>query len=246
MQGLHAKLILSGGDSPSVVVGSANISARSRDYLGEAAIRTQDPEIVSAVAVQLDQWIGEAVRIDAAWLKRATRLYRQSGIVLRGRASVDLPREARIWLISTIERTRPVPAFVEQAAEVAMRSLQFGHDLVTPFELIDEEGEPVREGDVLIRANATPDERRTRAQPSTRGRVWCDSSPPPKASRRTSSSPRTRVPHRAARSRSSAERSRTQEGTSTGSRGAQSRRARYETRFGNSGIEPSEAVRLRR
>ncbi|PTU57875.1 hypothetical protein DBB34_01775 [Sphaerisporangium cinnabarinum] len=76
LPGLHAKVLVVGMQRRQAIVGSANLSRRSRDDLGEAAIRTDDPDVVSALDEQLAYWIAQAEKIDQVWLDRAAASYK--------------------------------------------------------------------------------------------------------------------------------------------------------------------------
>ncbi|MBM7819187.1 hypothetical protein JOE63_001664 [Cellulosimicrobium cellulans] len=116
LAGLHAKVVLEGGPAPRCLVGSANVSAHSRDDLREAAILSDDPALVDQVEAQLDLWVGDpsAVVVDERWLARADRVYAapRSPRVRREAGRSDTGRP--LWLV-VVEDDDPPPQGVLDA-----------------------------------------------------------------------------------------------------------------------------------
>lgn len=157
LPGLHAKVILAGAERRQAVVGSANLSRRSRDVLGEAALRTDDPGVVAALEEQLAYWITQAVRVDQRWLDRATALYRPPHATGPGRATPQPPRGARMWLTHAEDVDERPSRAARDAQATTWGSLQRGFDTVEIFRLAPGDADLVRRGDVMIRAVTKPD-----------------------------------------------------------------------------------------
>lgn len=77
LPGLHAKVLLVQGDQSLAVVGSANVSAHSRDALHEAAVVSGDSALCEQVEGLIDAWTADSgPPLDARWVKRAVTIYR--------------------------------------------------------------------------------------------------------------------------------------------------------------------------
>lgn len=102
VENLHAKVFVLGDH---VIVGSANVSAHSRDDLVEAAIESSDPKLRSSIVA----WI-ESLAIDPVTPKLAeakSKLYNPPKWGRPGRARRGRPRKGprpevgRVWIINT-------------------------------------------------------------------------------------------------------------------------------------------------
>ncbi len=81
---LHAKTVIVDSSPALAVVGSMNLSANSAWRLHEAAIVTDDQNVVAGLRAQFEVWWTQADTVDDAWIRRASRIY----------APARLPRDA--------------------------------------------------------------------------------------------------------------------------------------------------------
>jgi hypothetical protein len=124
LPGLHAKtLLLEGVGGRTAVVGSANISAHSRDSLIEAAIVSDTAELCDQVSDQLDKWTAAARELNASWVVRAKKIFRQEpGPLSRRerRRSALVSRDQPLWIsLWTDDPIKPSAATEEIHAELA-------------------------------------------------------------------------------------------------------------------------------
>ena len=149
LSGLHAKMLVS-SDPPIAIVGSANLSGNSRDHLAEAAIRTDEPDILDAVEDQIRLWRREGTPVDGTWLKHARTLYRPPRADSPRRGPGSEPRDAPMWVMTESPTSRVPPDEVAAAKTAAWQRLPRGFDTVTSLELSHGDDKVVREGDVMV------------------------------------------------------------------------------------------------
>ena len=75
--GLHAKMIVADSDPPTAIVGSANASANSQDFLAEAVTVFDDPGAVLEVRNTILLWSAAAEEVDVEWLAWARSIPRK-------------------------------------------------------------------------------------------------------------------------------------------------------------------------
>ncbi|HEY3544557.1 MAG TPA: hypothetical protein VGK17_00530 [Propionicimonas sp.] len=158
LAGLHAKVLVYGHTPKVAVIGSANLSAHSRDHLGEAAVRTDDPEIVAAALDQIALWSQSAELLDRVWLNRALKLYRPPVGPRTRRRESTRPVSAPLWVTTELPLDREPPTAVQRAKESARRTLQFGYDTVEVLRLDVGDEDRVGPGHVIMRVEAGSDE----------------------------------------------------------------------------------------
>lgn len=157
LPGLHAKTILLTGETGRfAVVGSANVSAHSRDHLLEAAVVSDDPDLCEQVSEQLDRWSAIADDLDAAWITHARKVFRRD----RGPRSKREPRRPQpsrtepLWISVYYDDGAELSAAGQRAYEALQA--QHGPDIVIWWwTLPPGEDTVVRRGQsvVLVRTN---------------------------------------------------------------------------------------------
>ncbi|MBX9601955.1 MAG: phospholipase D family protein [Bryobacteraceae bacterium] len=92
---LHAKVCLLGRH---VIIGSANLSAHSRDVLDEAALYTSDEHIVSIVKKWFEDRMSEPV--SPKWLQHCKKIYKPPKDFVAKKPTRRSPSR-RVWLLGT-------------------------------------------------------------------------------------------------------------------------------------------------
>ncbi len=98
---LHAKIVVA---DKCVIVGSANVSKRSRDLLDEAGILADDRGVVRRAHEFIEKLCTEPVRPE--YLRECKRVYRPPHLARRGPASKRRQhrvQHAKLWLVSLRE-----------------------------------------------------------------------------------------------------------------------------------------------
>ncbi|MGH4000092.1 MAG: hypothetical protein ACRDTJ_21820, partial [Pseudonocardiaceae bacterium] len=132
-EGLHAKVLrFTSANGEATVVGSANVSAHSRDHLAEAAVLTSDPGVAEVVDVLIDNLVAEAVGpLDTQWVKRASKIYCPPSAERprRRRQRVFPSNNHQLWVCGWVEDAGRIPADVEDE----LRAAELDHDSDVPM-----------------------------------------------------------------------------------------------------------------
>lgn len=151
-EGLHAKVFVSGG---AAIIGSSNLSNRSRDQLTEAAVFTDDPVLVEAAKQAVLGLRDGGLLSDQNWLDHAKSLYRPPRGAAPGRAGHPVlpPKPFRLQLLE-VEHTWQPPKRVKTKERKLASSLGVDRrrtGLVAETLWLDADGEKYyRQNDVLL------------------------------------------------------------------------------------------------